>query len=354
MEAKLNFLHLDMDAFYASVEEADNPSLKGKPVIVGGRSQRGIVTTCNYEARKYGIHSAMPIFMARERCPHGIYLPGRMWRYQEVSKEVFSILREITPIIEQVSIDEAYMDISSIPLKPEELVTDIKKRVLEKTKLTLSAGVSYNKFLAKLASDWNKPNGFMIITEDMIPDILFPLSVGKVHGIGAKSKKRLEDIGIYTIEELYGLTEDFLTEFFGKWGKEIFDRIRGYDPRKVETDRERKSIGVERTFRPTKDKRLFYKMLEEYSEELEGDLIRKSLHGRTLTVKIKDEDFESHTKSRTFQRYLSDKNELFELSKVLFDEMQWDKSLRLLGITLSNLMDKSLQQLSFLDEERQS
>ena len=351
MDSPLDFLHLDMDAFFASVEEADNHLLRGKPVIVGGRSQRGIVTTCNYEARKYGIHSAMPIFMARERCPHGIYLPGRMSRYQEVSRKVFSILREITPRIEPLSIDEAYMDISGIEMKPEELAAMIKERVLEETGLTLSVGVSYNKFLAKLASDWNKPNGFMKITEDMMPQILFPLSVGKVYGIGAKSRKKLEDIGIYTIEDLYGLSEDFLVDFFGKWGKEIYDRIRGIDPREIETTRERKSIGVERTFRPTRDKKLLDKFLMDYAKELEDDLIKRNLHGRTLTVKIKDEDFESHTKSRTYHRYISDKDEIYELSRTLFDEMEWDKSLRLLGISLSNLMDKNLHQLSFLEDE---
>lgn len=351
MDSPLDFLHLDMDAFFASVEEVDNPSLRGKPVIVGGRSQRGIVTTCNYEARKYGIHSAMPIFMARERCPHGIYLPGRMNRYQEISRKVFSILREITPRIEPLSIDEAYMDISGIGMKPEELANMIKERVMEETGLTLSVGVSYNKFLAKLASDWNKPNGFMKITKDMMPQILFPLSVGKVYGIGAKSRKKLEDIGIYTIEDLYGLNEDFLVDFFGKWGKEIYDRIRGIDPREIETTRERKSIGVERTFRPTRDKKLLDKFLMDYAKELEDDLIKRNLHGRTLTVKIKDEDFESHTKSRTYHRYISDKDEIYELSRTLFDEMEWDKSLRLLGISLSNLMDKNLHQLSFLEDE---
>lgn len=351
MDSPLDFLHLDMDAFFASVEEVDNPSLRGKPVIVGGRSQRGIVTTCNYEARKYGIHSAMPIFMARERCPHGIYLPGRMSRYQEISRKVFSLLREITPRIEPLSIDEAYMDISGIEMKPEELANMIKERVLEETGLTLSVGVSYNKFLAKLASDWNKPNGFMKITKDMMPQILFPLSVGKVYGIGAKSRKKLEDIGIYTIEDLYGLSEDFLVDFFGKWGKEIYDRIRGIDPREIETTRERKSIGVERTFRPTRDKKLLDKFLMDYAKELEDDLIKRNLHGRTLTVKIKDEDFESHTKSRTYHRYISDKDEIYELSRTLFDEMEWDKSLRLLGISLSNLMDKNLHQLSFLEDE---
>ena len=352
MERALDFLHLDMDAFFAAVEEKDNPKLKGHPVIVGGRSDRGIVTTCNYEARKYGIHSAMPIFMAKERCPHGIYVPGRMKRYQEVSRQVFQILRGITDRIEPLSIDEAYMDISGMDRTPEDMAAHIKARVMEETGLTLSIGVSFNKFLAKLASDWNKPNGFMKITEDMMPDILFPLPVSKVYGIGSKSKKRLNDIGIYTVEDLYTLPEDFLVDMFGRGGKEIYDRIRGVARRLVTTSRVRKSMGVERTFRETRDRRLLLERLREYSMELEKDLNTRNIHGRTLTVKIKDEDFSSHTRSRTFNHYISDGEEIFALASILFGEMEWDKSLRLLGVSVSNLMDRTMEQLSFLGEEK--
>ncbi|MGM0397227.1 MAG: DNA polymerase IV [Bacillota bacterium] len=352
MSASLDFLHLDMDAFFAAVEERDNPSLKGHPVIVGGRSDRGIVTTCNYEARKYGIHSAMPIFMAKERCPHGIYVPGRIKRYQEVSRQVFSILRGITNRIEPLSIDEAYMDISGMETTPEEISTMIKDKVLKETGLTLSIGVSFNKFLAKLASDWNKPDGFMKITEDMMPEILFPLSVSKVYGIGSKSRKRLNDIGIYTVQQLYELPEDFLVDMFGKGGKEIFDRIRGVDWRKIETTRERKSMGVERTFRETRDKKLLLERLKEYSMELEKDLQGRDIHGRTLTVKIKDEAFQSHTRSKTFNHYISDGDEIFSLASTLFGEMEWDKSLRLLGVSISNLMDKNMEQLTFFRDEK--
>ncbi|MCR3956395.1 MAG: DNA polymerase IV [Gudongella sp.] len=352
METSMDFLHLDMDAFFAAVEEKDNPKLKGHPVIVGGRSQRGIVTTCNYEARKYGIHSAMPIFMARERCPHGIYVPGRMKRYQEISRQVFQILRGITDRIEPLSIDEAYMDISGMDKTPEDIAALIKTRVMEETGLTLSIGVSFNKFLAKLASDWNKPDGFMKITGDMMPQILFPLPVSKVYGIGSKSRKRLNDIGIYTVEELYSLPEDFLIDMFGRGGKEIYDRIRGVDRRTVTTSRERKSMGVERTFRETRDRKLLLERLREYSLELEKDLESRNIHGRTLTVKIKDEDFQSHTRSKTFNHYISGGDEIFTLASILFGEMEWDKSLRLLGVSLSNLMDRSMEQLSFLGEEK--
>ncbi|MDY0234964.1 MAG: DNA polymerase IV [Gudongella sp.] len=347
MSSPLKFLHLDMDAFFAAVEERDNPELKGHPVIVGGRSNSGIVTTCNYIAREYGIHSAMPIFMAKERCPHGIYVSGRMDRYREVSKEVFRVLRTITPIIEPLSIDEAYMDISGFDKTPEEISDRIKKMIYDETGLTLSIGVSYNKFLAKLASDWNKPDGFMKITEDMMPELLFPFSVGKVYGIGRKSKERLNQIGIYTIEELHSLSKELLIDLFGKSGNEIYNRIRGIDNREIQVTRIRKSMGVERTFRATRDKKILLEKLLDYSIELSNDLSTRNLHGRTLSVKIKDEDFEIHTKSRTFVHYIWEEDEIYELSSMLFSEMEWNKGLRLLGVSISNLMDRDLTQLSF-------
>lgn len=352
MSADLNFLHLDMDAFFAAVEEIDNPDLKGHPLIVGGRSNSGIVTTCNYIAREYGIHSAMPIFMAKERCPHGIYVPGRMDRYRQVSKEVFKALRTITPTIEPLSIDEAYMDISGFRDTPEEISERIKKMIYDETGLTLSIGVSYNKFLAKLASDWNKPDGFMKITEDMMPDLLFPLSVGKVYGIGRKSKEKLNQIGIYTIEELHSLSKEFLIDLFGKGGSEIYNRIRGIDNREIQTTRIRKSIGVERTFRATRDRKLLLEKLLVYSKDLSEDLTLRNLHGRTLSVKIKDEDFQTHTKSRTFSHNIWEEEEIYKISSMLFAQMEWDKGLRLLGISISNLMDRDLTQLSFFIDHK--
>ena len=226
----------------------------------------------------------------------------------------------------------------------------IKARVKKETGLTLSIGVSFNKFLAKLASDWNKPDGFMKITQDMIPEVLFPLPVNKVYGIGSKSRKRLNDIGIYTVEQLYDMSEDFLVSMFGKGGKEIYDRIRGIDKRQIETTRVRKSIGVERTFRETRDKKLLIKNLKEYSNKLEKDLKSRNIHGRTLTVKIKDEDFQSQTRSKTYNEYISGADEIFSLASILFEEMEWDKSLRLLGVSISNLMDRDKEQLSFFEK----
>ena len=241
-------LHVDMDAFFASVEQLDNPSLRGKPVIVGGVSERGVVSTCSYEARKYGVHSAMPGFMARSKCPMGIFLPVRYGRYKEISNKIFDIFKEITPVIEPLSIDEAFLDITDTDFKDGKRVAlYIKDRVKKEIGLNLSIGISYNKFLAKLASDWNKPNGIMEIREDMIPDILLPLSISKIHGLGKKSVGKLNNMGIFTVQDLYLLPREFFHSYLGKSGIDIYNRIRGIDDREVQVTRERKSVGKERT-----------------------------------------------------------------------------------------------------------
>lgn len=348
---KLNIIHVDMDAFYASVEEHDNPKLKGLPVIVGGLSNHGVVTTANYEARKYGVHSAMPIFMAKKKCPHGCYVPGRMKRYQEVSRKVFNILYEFTDLIEKVSIDEAYLDISHIDMNPLDLVKKIKDKVLEETGLTMSVGISYNKFLAKLASDWNKPSGITQISKDMIPEILLPLSIRKVHGLGPKSAEKLNDIGIYTIEDLFRLSEEFLVELLGKLGKEVYDRIRGIDNRRVNTIRERKSLGIERTFaEDTKDKEELIEYLRNFSTELAEELKFKKIQGKTISIKIKDENFKVQTRSKTLVDYISSFDDIFDVSIVLLEEIHIKHNIRLLGLTASNLISSNLKQLSFFDK----
>lgn len=347
---KLTIMHIDMDAFFASVEENDNPKLKGHPVIVGGLSNHGIVTTANYEARKYGVHSAMPIFIAKKKCPHGIYILPRMNRYREVSATIMDILYEITEIVEPLSIDEAYLDISEVKRKPLDLAYNIKEEVMKKTGLTLSVGISYNKFLAKLASDWNKPNGIKVITKDVIPDILLPLPVKSVYGIGSKSSKRLNDIGIYTVEDLMRLSEDFLVEFFGKYGSEIYNRIRGIDNRVVEVTRERKSIGSESTFDiATKDIDILKSYLKEFSIEISDTLISKGLQGRTLTIKMKDEYFNQHTKSKTLNSYISNEDDIYNNGINILNEIELDNKLRLIGLTISNLISLEMEQLSLFD-----
>ncbi|WFA08928.1 DNA polymerase IV [Tissierella sp. Yu-01] len=346
----LSIIHIDMDAFYASVEEHDNPKLKGHPVIVGGKSRHGIVTTANYEARRYGIHSAMPIFMARELCPSGIFIQPRMERYREVSNIVMDILYDVTDVIEQLSIDEAYLDISDIKQDPLYIAKTIKSEVFKQTGLTLSVGISYNKFLAKLASDWNKPNGIKIITSDMVPEILFPLPVKSVYGIGKKSAKKLNDIGIFTVDDLIRLSEEFLIELFGKSGGEIFDRIRGIDHRKVDTSRERKSIGSETTFNGvTNDMEILKSYLREFAYEIAQAMKDKGVQGRTITVKIKDENFVQHTKSKTINSYISSADEIYIIAGNLLSEINLEKNLRLIGLTISNLISLDLEQLSLFD-----
>ena len=346
----LKILHVDMDAFYASVEEADDKNLRGKPVIVGGLSNHGVVTTCNYEARKYGVHSAMPGFMARSLCPHGLFLRPRMKRYRDISKKIFTILYDITDQVEQISVDEAYLDISSIGKDPLELVADIKDRVSKELGLSLSVGLSYNKFLAKLASDWNKPNGFKYITKDMLPEILLDLDISKVHGIGPKSQKKLRNIGIYTVRDLYQLDETFLIDLFGKAGREIYFRIRGIDKRPVNNFRERKSIGIERTFdEETRDVKKLKDYLRDFSKKLELELLKKQVHTKTIIVKVKDEDFRTQTRSKTLENHIYNFEDIYEVALSLLAEIEINKKIRLLGITGANLISIDLEQLSLFD-----
>lgn len=349
--SRLNILHIDLDAFYASVEEEDNPHLKGKPIIVGGSSNHGVVTTANYVAREYGVHSAMPAFMARQLCPNGIFLPVRMGRYKEVSKQIFSIYYEFTDLVEPVSIDEAYLDVSDLDMDSLDIANEIKRRAFNSTGLTLSIGISYNKFLAKLASDWNKPNGMKIISHDMVPEILLPLKVDKVHGIGPKSAERLNNIGIYNIEDLMGLSEEFLVDFFGKHGNEIYHRIRGIDNRPIDTERERKSLGTETTFNEdTDDREILKSYLYEFSQEIASLLNRDKIKGKTVSLKIKYEDFKLITRSRTLTHYINSANDIYELATSLLDEVDLPKKVRLIGITVSNLSFASFEQLSLFDK----
>ncbi|MGG7057414.1 DNA polymerase IV [Clostridium tertium] len=341
-------LHVDMDAFFASVEQLDNKELRGKPVIVGGVSERGVVSTCSYEARKYGIHSAMPIFIARKLCPHGIYQRTRMFRYKEVSRKVFNILRDVTPIIEPLSIDEAYLDITNSRFNDGiEAAKYIKTRVLREIGLTISIGISYNKFLAKLASDWNKPNGIKVITKDMIPEILLPFPISKIYGLGKKSVERLNNIGIFTVKDLYEMPKDFYIEYLGKYGLEIYDRIRGIDNREVEVERDRKSYGRERTLKiDTKDKEELMEYLKDFSKEISNQLIRQSIEGKTITVKYKTENFQSHTRSKTLNFYTNNFNDIYKTCQEILDNEEINENIRLIGVTVSSFKKNIVEQLT--------
>ena len=343
-------LHVDMDAFFASVEQRDNPDLRGKPVIVGGVSERGVVSTCSYEARKFGVHSAMPMFMAREKCPNGIYVSGRYGKYTKVSQDVFKILNEVTPLVEQVSIDEGFLDLSQGKFREGmEAARYIKNRVFREVELTLSIGISYNKFLAKLASDWNKPNGIKEIKKEMLPNILMPLPISKIHGLGKVSVAKLNNMGIYFIRDLYRMPKEFYTEYLGKNGTEIYDRIRGIDNRKVEIVRERKSVGKEKTLRSdTKNKEELLEYIKEFSFEIEEVLSRKNVSGKTVTLKFKTKDFENHSRSKTLNNYIGTHSEIFKVAEELLECEDLKEEVRLIGVSISSFKETEVQQLSLL------
>ena len=348
---KRRILHVDMDAFFAAVEQLDNKELRGKPVIIGGSSDRGVVATCSYEARIFGVHSAQAGFKAKKLCPNGIFIKGRMSRYSEISKEIFKIINGICDKVQIVSIDEAYLDVTDLYYSPMYIAKHIKKRVKDEIGLTLSVGISYNKFLAKLASDWNKPDGIKEITSDMVPEILKPLPIKKVHGLGKKSVIKLNKIGIFTIEDLLNYKKDFLEEFLGKAGGEIYDRVNGIDNRIVDPNEgERKSIGTETTLSSdSKDMKFLREKLLRFSKEISKSLIKKNISAKTITVKIKTDNFIQHTKSKTLNYYLCEYKEIYSIACDLLDECNLDSKIRLIGLTSSNFENKEQEQLNIFN-----
>lgn len=345
---KRNIIHIDIDAFYASVEEVENENLRGKPVAVGGVSDRSIIATVNYKARRYNLHSAMPIFMAKSLCPDLIIVKSDMKKYRKKSREIFSLIKSYCKNIEKVSIDECYLDISD-KKDPVGFAYMLKKKIYENFGLTVSIGLSYNKFLAKLASDWRKPDGFMIISESDMPDILYDLDIKKIKGIGEKSQAKLRNIGINKVEDLIKLDEEFLVDMFGKMGSEIYLRIRGIDNRPVETKRIRKSMGVERTFIDTNDEELLKSYLDNYSKELAADLEKEDRAFKTLTLKMKDSEFKIRTFSKSFLNPIKSYQDIYKHSIEIFEKNYNKKKLRLMGISASNLVDFDIFQLSFKD-----
>lgn len=345
-------LHVDIDAFYASVEQRDNPGLRNKPVIVGGVSGRSVVATCSYEARKYGVHSAMPVFMARQLCPHGIFLQGDHAKYERVSEDVFHILYKLTDKVEPVSIDEAYLDITECGNDAVDVALRLKSAVRKHTGLTISMGLSYNKFFAKLGSEWNKPDGFKIITKDMIPDILKPLPITRVHGIGKKSASKLNNLGIQTIGDMYSLSEEMMVELFGKNGIELYNRIRGIDDREVNGETiKNKSIGSELTLsEDTNDKQLLRDYLDSFSRELSERLERGGDYAKTITVKYKTVSFQNHTKSKTLRSPTKSRREIYSSACAILDSIQFTEKIRLIGLYAGNLTPVSYRQLCLFED----
>ena len=335
-------IHIDMDAFYASVEQRDNPELRGKPVAVGGSQARGVVAAASYEARKFGVHSAMPSVIAKRKCPDLIFVNPRFEAYKAVSLQIREVFAEYTPIIEPLSLDEAYLDVTenlkgirSATLLAEE----IRARIRAETELTASAGVSYNKFLAKLASDHRKPDGLFVITPEMGPDFVETLPVRKFHGVGPATAKKMERLGIATGLDLRAPTLAFLQQHFGKAGAYYYWAARGVDERPVRADRIRKSVGAENTFpadlfthEAARD------ALREIVEKVWGYCERSGIRGRTVTLKVKFANFQQITRSRTGQMQIGTRSELEQLGNELLEPLfPVTKGIRLLGISLSSL-----------------
>ena len=339
-------IHVDMDAFYASVEQLDHPEWKGKALAVGGANDRGVVAAASYEARKYGVRSAMSSRRARELCPNLIFARPRFERYKEISKIIRSIFLQYTSLVEPLSLDEAYLDVSDYPsatIVAEEIRAEINKQ----TKLTASAGISINKFLAKISSDWNKPNGQKTLSPKQIIPFLESLDVKKFPGIGNKTKLKMYHLGIYTGKDLKEQSIPFLTENFGKNGQYYFNLARGIHNSTVKPHRVAKSIGIERTFSSNLSSELFLEeKLKDLSESLEKRLKKSKVAGKTLTLKIKYSDFLLQTRSKTVKFYISTKELILEEAKNLLYDKKLLNSVRLIGISLSNLNSKKSKQMA--------
>jgi DNA polymerase IV len=294
-------IHLDMDCFYAAIEVRDRPSLRGKPVGVGGTRDRGVLTTCNYEARKFGVRSAMPTFMALQRCPNLIVLPTRFDLYRREAAIIRGILHRFTPLIEPLSLDEAYLDVTAHPAEPNRLAQEIRDTIFQKTRLTSSAGIGPNKLVAKIASEINKPNGQLEVTPEQVPAFMTKLSVRKIWGIGEKTERKLEELGVKTCGELQRFSRPQLVDLFGRFGLELYDLCRGLDHRPVEPDRPRKSLSTEETFSiDLATLEQCEERLEELFADLMADLAQKETTRiiRKIFVKLKFSDFSRTTAER--------------------------------------------------------
>ena len=334
-------IHIDMDAFYASVEQRDNPDLRGKPVAVGGGSKRGVVAAASYEARKFGVRSAMPSVTASRNCPQLIFVKPRFEVYHAVSKQIRAIFAEYTPLVEPLSLDEAYLDVTeNLRGLPSAAATaaEIRARIFAETGLTASAGISYCKFLAKLASDHRKPNGQFVITPDKGAEFAASLAVGKFHGIGPKTAEKMNRLGIFTGADLRDRTPDFLTQHFGKSGSWYYAISRGQDDRQVKPDRVRKSSGSETTFfDDLTDAGAIEAKLLDQADDVWRWCARTKAFGRTVTVKIKYADFQIATRSRSVTMPIDNQPLLQDLSLELIRSVfPVIKGIRLVGVSVSN------------------
>jgi DNA polymerase-4 len=338
-------IHIDMDAFFASIEQRDFPELRGKPVAVGSAERRGVVAAASYEARKYGVRSAMPSSYAKQICPQLIFVNHRFDVYKQVSRKINEIFYQYTDLVEPLSLDEAYLDVTSN--KPGIfLATDIAKAIrsdiFEETKLTASAGISYNKFLAKIASDINKPNGQKLIHPVYAVAFIEALPVGKFFGVGKATELKMNKVGIYFGKDLNRFSLEALTHLFGKQGAYFFRISQGIDNREVKSMRKRKSVSAERTFREdlTGPSEMF-SVLKKIAKEVANRAQHGNHLGKTITLKFKYFDFEQHTRSKTVDKFINDKETILNESFKLLSTPEYPvKPVRLLGITLNNLGHK--------------
>jgi DNA polymerase-4 len=335
-------IHLDMDAFYPSVEVLDNPALKGKPVIVGGSRERGVVSSASYEARIFGVHSAQPIATAMRLCPNGIFLHGRMSRYKEVSDSIFEIFRRFTPLVEPLSIDEAFLDVTGSGRlfgKPLEIAKIIKETVFRETGLTVSAGVAPSKFVAKIASDMEKPDGLTMVPHNKVREFLDALPVSKMWGAGKVTQKAFEELGIQTFRDLRKVSLEFLERKFGKNGTRMHMLAMGIDDRDVVPEHDVKSIGHEETFaEDILDLGLAKKELLSLSNKVARRMRRSGLEGKTVSLKVKYSDFKLITRSITLPEYTDDGHEIYStLCDLLAKTATGKRPVRLLGVSISHL-----------------
>jgi DNA polymerase-4 len=347
MQAIRKIIHIDMDAFYASVEQRDRPEFKGKPVIVGGDpNSRGVVAACSYEARKFGIHSAMPSVTAYRLCPDAVFIRPRFDVYREVSAQIREIFYEYTGLVEPLSLDEAFLDVTEnykgMP-SATLIAREIKRKIYNRTgRLTSSAGVSFNKFLAKVASDMNKPDGITVITPDMAEEFIDSLPIRKFFGVGKVTEEKMLNLGIKTGADLKKYKKEQLIQIFGKSGRYFYDIAHGLDDRPVEPNRIRKSIGKETTFsEDIDDTDQMLEILDNIAVRLESSLIKRDAKGRTITLKVKYFDFQSITRSITIDEPADNAAVIMKHIRPLLSKTEaGKKKIRLIGISISNFDDQ--------------
>ncbi|MDO6595752.1 DNA polymerase IV [Oceanihabitans sp. 2_MG-2023] len=334
-------IHVDMDAFYASVEQMDNPELRGKPIAVGGGGTRGVVSAASYEARKFGVRSAISGAQARRNCPELIFVKPRYDRYTEISKKVKKIFFDYTDLVEPLSLDEAYLDVTENKKgnpSASLLAKEIRDRIFNEVGLTASAGISINKFIAKVASDYNKPNGQKTVNPEEVLEFLEVLDIRKFYGVGKVTAEKMYQKGIFTGKDLKSKTLEYLDENFGKSGRYYYYIVRGIHNSEVKPNRIRKSLAAERTFHENLSSEIFMlEKLEHIAAEVSRRLYKSKVAGKTVTLKIKYSDFTLQTRSKTLPYFISDSSIILETAKDLLYQEKMSNSVRLLGISLSNL-----------------